>query len=89
MSDTPSDAADHSDSNSPRASGLVACVVGGLSVYVGAFVILYLDSVVWRSHYVDRWIPTSCHIPLRIFFYPMLLIWHWLGWLPGPLPPIR
>ena len=88
MSDTPSDAADHSDRHTPRASGLVACVAGGLSVYVGVFVILFLDDVVWKTHYADQWIPTACHIPLRIFFYPMLLICHWLGWLPGGMPPV-
>ena len=89
MSDTPSDAADHSDSNTPRASGLVACVAGGLGVYVGVFVILFLDAMVWKTNYADRWIPTACHVPIRIFFYPLLLICYWLGWLPGGIPPIR
>ena len=73
MSDMPSDAADHSDRHTPRASGLVACVAGGLSVYVGVFVILFLDSLVWKTNYADRWIPTACHIPLRIFFKIIVL----------------
>ncbi|MBC7821924.1 MAG: hypothetical protein IAG10_33980 [Planctomycetaceae bacterium] len=89
MSDTPSDAADHSESNSPRASGLATCILGGLCAYVGVFVILYLDAIVLRTHFVDRWISPAFHVPLRIFFYPLLLIWLWLGWAPGPVPSIR
>ena len=71
------------------ASGFVACVAGGLGVYVGVFVILFLDAMVWKTNYADRWIPTACHVPLRIFFYPLLLICHWMGWLPGGMPPVR
>lgn len=89
MSDTPSDVVNHSDDNSPRASSLVACVAGGLAIYVGVFAILFLDSEVWKTRFFDRWIiPTACHIPLRILFYPLLLICHWLGWL-ADMPPIR
>lgn len=86
MSDTPSEAANHSDSDSSRAFGLATCVLG---IYVGIFVIFFLDEVVLKTNYVGRWIPAACHLPLRIFFYPLLLIWHWLGWLPGGLPEIR
>jgi hypothetical protein len=51
-------------------------------------VILFLDAVVWKTNYADRWIPTACHAPMRIIFYPLLLICHWQGWLPD-MPPIR
>jgi hypothetical protein len=88
MSETPSDEANRSDGHSPRAPGLAACVMGGLSAYVGVFVILFLDAVVWKTNYADRWIPTACHAPIRIIFYPLLLICHWQGWLPD-MPPIR
>lgn len=89
MSDTPSDAADHSDGNSPRASGLAAGIVIGLSVYVAVFAILFMDSLVWKTRIADRWIPAACHIPMRILFYPLLLICYWLGWLPHGMPPVR
>lgn len=88
MSDIPSDESDRSDSSSHRATSVVVCVLGGLAAYIGVFAILFLDSLVWKTHYGDRWIPTACHIPLRLFFYPLLWICHRLGWLPD-LPPIR
>ncbi len=89
MSDTHSDAVDHSDGDSRRASGLVASIAGGLAIYVGVFGIVFLDSEVWKTRFFDRWIiPNACHIPLRILFYPLLLICHWLGWL-ADMPPIR
>lgn len=89
MSDTPSDAPEPVDNNPPRSSGLAAGIIGALSVYIGVFVILFLDDMVWKTRYLDRWIPTACHVPMRILFYPMLLICHWLGLLPDGMPPIR
>jgi len=88
MSDTSSDAAEPVDNNSPRSSGLAAGIMGGLSVYIGIFVILFLDDMVWKTRYLDRWIPDACHVPLRILFYPLLLICNWLGLLPGGMPSI-
>ena len=89
MSDTPSDAPAPDDNDSPRSASLAVYVIPGLSLYIGVFGILFLDSFVWKTHVADRWIPELFHVPMRIFFFPLLLICHWLGWLPGGMPTIR
>jgi hypothetical protein len=87
LDDSAADGRDHSGAS--RGSGLTAVIFCALVCYVGVFVMLYLDEVVLRTRFFDRWIPDSWHVPLRIVFYPLLMILHWLGWLPGPLPPLR
>ena len=62
--------------------------MGVLGIYVGVFVLLVLDSIVFRTHFVDRWIPERLWIPMRILFYPLLLVTKWLGLIPE-LPPIH
>ncbi len=89
MSDISSDEPDRSEEHSPPFTTTVVYLLSGLTAYVGVFALLFLDSIVWRTHYADRWIPTACHTPMRIFFYPLLWACHRLGWLPGDLPPIR
>jgi len=69
MSDTPSDAPAPDDNDSPRSASLAVYVIPGLSLYIGVFGILFLDTFVWKTHVADRWIPESCHVPMRIFFF--------------------
>lgn len=88
MSDATSDEVDHSDGGSSPVANVGTYILGGMGAYLGIFVILFLDEVVLRTHWVSHWIPESFHVPMRVFFYPLLLICHWLGWLPD-VPPLH
>lgn len=85
MSDSSTEETDRSEPPASTNSAAWAWVLGVLGIYVGVFVLLILDEVVFRTYLVSRRFPNLA-TPARILFFPLLWIAHRLGFL--PMPPV-
>lgn len=85
MSDSSTEEADRSEQHAATNSAAWAWILGVLGIYVGVFVLLILDEIVFRTYVVSRRFPDLA-TPARILFFPLLWIAHRLGLM--PMPPV-
>lgn len=81
MPDPSTEDADRSEPSASKNSAAWVWSLAILGIYVGVFVLLYLDEIVFRSFVVSRHFQSLAR-PARIFFAPLLWIAYWLGFLP-------
>ena len=86
MSDTQPDEVDRPENDSRSAASGLAWFGGTLAIYLGVFVLITLDGLVFRTHFASRWFP-SLGRPIRILYFPLLWMMYRLG-LIAALPPI-
>lgn len=82
MSDTRPHDVDRSDRDSPHGASVLVRLGVILGIYMGVFLLLILDEVIFHTYFVSRWLP-GLEPAARILYFPLI----WIGYRLGLLPP--